>query len=347
MHFEYDYHKNYKLVNSKSFYKSKGITGLLNLGNKCFFNSIIQCLSNTLKLTDYLLSINPVSIPFNSDLSFSKTFIHLLQHIWESNQLLRPTAIVKSFSLKKDSFSSEQQDSHEFLLFFLDFLHTSLTYDIDISIVGIPTSSSDKLMLTFIDSWKHFFKNNYSFIIECFYGMTYNLINCSNCTFSDIVFEPFNTLSINIPQSDSTLSLCLDSFLTTSHIPSWNCEKCSKSGCDSSLSLWSLPNHLIIHLKRFTNESDKIYSKISFPIDDLNLTKYISSHKQDPNNYIYSLYAVNYHSGSTESGHYWSACKNLDNNWYSFDDGNTCLLNSNNIVTENAYILFYYRKFIS
>lgn len=85
---------------------------------------------------------------------------------------------------------------------------------------------------------------------------------------------------------------------------------------------------------------------IDFQIDNLNLTEYISKDKKDPNNYIYSLYAVNYHSGNSRSGHYFSCCKNLNNNWYLFNDGDVSKIENSNILSKDAYILFYYRKFI-
>ena len=54
--FVYDFYMHHELVLPKEQYNRKGLTGLCNLGNKCFINSIFQCLSNTLKLTDYFLS---------------------------------------------------------------------------------------------------------------------------------------------------------------------------------------------------------------------------------------------------------------------------------------------------
>ena len=106
---------------------------------------------------------------------------------------------------------------------------------------------------------------------------------------------------------------------------------------------------IIIQLKRFDNKGklNKISKQVEFPIDDLNLSQYISSDKNDPNNYIYSLYAVNYHTGSLNSGHYWSSCKNLDENWYLFNDGHVTKFNTDtDVMYKDAYLLFYSRKFI-
>lgn len=362
MDYVYDYHTNHQLIKKKETYTKKGLSGLVNLGNKCFLNSILQCLSNTLKLTDYFLS-NKFLEDDPENLNKKKeeyyiilSYFNLINNIWETNQLIKPKSFVENISkVVKKYFTLQQQDSHECLLYILDLLHNGLSYEIDVNIKGTVKNDTDILMKTSLESWKAFYEKKYSYIIELFNGMFYNRIKCNTCNHHENVFEPYNTLSIDIPDTTETVDIktCLDRTLNEiENIPSWVCNNCSNNGCSKGSKLWSIPNYLIIHLKRFNHNGNggngnKVFTPINFPIEDLNLTEYMSTDKNDPNNYIYSLYAVNYHSGGVSSGHYWSCCRNLDNNWYLFNDGHVSKFkNTKDLLTKDAYILFYYRKFI-
>lgn len=362
LEYDYDIHKHYNLSIKKEIYIGKGLCGLINLGNKCFLNSIFQCLSNTLKFTDYLLAckfkeddptlLNKRKVEYYLLMSY----LNLINNIWDENQLIRPKSFVENLSkFHPKYFTLQQQDSHECLLYIFDILHKSLSYEIEIEIKGDIKNDIDILVKKSLDVWKKFYENEYSVIIKNFNGMIINDIKCLKCNNSDQNFEPYNTLSISLPD-DSTISLddCLNNYFEQNEIvDTWKCEKCGNNGCTKNNKLWTIPDHLIIHLKRFKKEESeitKINSHVIFPLTNLNITKYISPNKQNKTNYIYDCYAINYHGGNINSGHYWSSCKNLDTNWYCFNDADVSKHSNESfesqLVTKDAYILFYQRKML-
>lgn len=355
--FKYDVHKHYQLKIKKDTYTSKGLCGLLNLGNKCFMNSILQCLSHTLKLTDYILSVDYKDDinKTNNEYYILHSYIILINNMWKENQLIRPKSFIENIGkFHKKYFNLQQQDSHECLLYILDLLHKGLSYEIDVEINGEIKNKSDILMKKYLDNWSTFYEKDYSFIIETFNGSLLNNIKCNSCNEISEIFEPYNNISLNVPETSSTLDDCLESYFGESSnesIDSWICEKCKNNGCVKHIKLWTLPNYIIITLKRFNESLNKNTSMIKFPLNNLDLTKYISKDKLDKNNYIYDCYAINYHTGNNcNNGHYYSACKNLDDNWYNFNDGDVSKYNqahlSQSLITEDAYILFYQRKCI-
>ena len=55
--FKYKTYIKLLIMNTEK-YKNKGLSGLTNLGNTCFINSCLQCMSNTKPFTKYFLNMH-------------------------------------------------------------------------------------------------------------------------------------------------------------------------------------------------------------------------------------------------------------------------------------------------
>ena len=77
---------------------------------------------------------------------------------------------------------------------------------------------------------------------------------------------------------------------------------------------------------------------MDFPIDDFTITAH------DGESFTYNLYGVVNHSGSLEGGHYIAYSRNAaSSDWYRYDDSDVTIASSSDVVTPNAYVLFYER----
>ncbi|KFP67207.1 Ubiquitin carboxyl-terminal hydrolase 31, partial [Cariama cristata] len=176
-----------------------------------------------------------------------------------------------------------------------------------------------------------------------------------------------------------TLSQCFQLYTKEEQLApddAWRCPHCKQLQQGSiTLSLWTLPDVLIIHLKRFRQEGDrrmKLQNMVKFPLSGLDMTPHVVKRSQsswslpshwspwrrpyglgrDPEDYIYDLYAVCNHHGTMQGGHYTgkypailSYCKNsVDGQWYCFDDSDVQQLSENEVCKQTAYILFYQRR---
>lgn len=104
------------------------------------------------------------------------------------------------------------------------------------------------------------------------------------------------------------------------------------------------PNVATFQFKRFDYNrifGGKITKQISYP-EILNLRPYMSESKGDPINY--KLFAVLVHLGSTSnSGHYFCYVRNSNQNWYLMDDARVSSTSLNQVLDQQAYMLFYVR----
>lgn len=169
----YNFHKNHDILLDKEFYLKKGLSGIINTGNKCYSNSILQCLSNTLKLTDYFLSkkyrADYVESNFRrkKECTFSVVYKNFLSNVWEFNELQKPNMFYEKILLFLPKYNNDRQhDSHEFLIDFLNVLHNSISYKIDVNITGDVQNETDRLMKTSLIQWKNMYQNDYSEIVK-------------------------------------------------------------------------------------------------------------------------------------------------------------------------------------
>lgn len=128
----------------------------------------------------------------------------------------------------------------------------------------------------------------------------------------------------------------------------WECDNCNnKVRAYKKTTIWIPSKILIIHIKRFINifidgnyKSKKISNLLKFPINDFDISPYMSETSKHP--HIYDLVAVSNQIGNLNGGHYYSYVKSItDNNWYNLDDDTVTAINESDIITNNAYLLFY------
>ncbi|KAK7506620.1 hypothetical protein BaRGS_00002095 [Batillaria attramentaria] len=131
----------------------------------------------------------------------------------------------------------------------------------------------------------------------------------------------------------------------------WLCPHCKKpqKGATKTLGLWSLPDILVLHLKRFKQTGmrrNKLNMLVNFPVDNLDMTTHVVQQGiQVRDDMVYDLIGVANHYGNMNGGHYTAFCKNtVDGTWRNFDDRRVQALASDQVVTKSAYILFYQRR---
>ncbi|CAD8044127.1 unnamed protein product [Paramecium primaurelia] len=188
---------------------AKGICGLSNLGNTCFMNSSLQCLSNVTELTEYMIyntflqDLNEKN-PLGTGGRLACNYAELLKDLYESTSTsVAPWNVKKVIGQQAPQFNGySQQDSQELLSYLLDGLHEDLNrikkkpYIPDIEYKG----QSDQ---EFADIyWENHKKRNDSKIIDLFTGQFKSRVECPECNFVSITFDPFVTISLPIPSKE-------------------------------------------------------------------------------------------------------------------------------------------------
>ena len=185
-----------------------GLVGLNNLGNTCYMNTGLQCLSNCELLTKYILGkyyekdINKTN-PIGSQGEIIDKYAKLITHIWYGNKnCLYPLQFKQAFGKVYQAFNDfRQQDSQEFISYLLDILHEDLNKVNNKPYIQEKDLSNDLSDEEIFKIKKDIYLcRNQSFIADLIYGFYKSTVfcpekNCNNITKS---FEPFNMITLSL-----------------------------------------------------------------------------------------------------------------------------------------------------
>ena len=340
-------------------YHGKGYTGLANLGNTCFINSCLQVLNHVYELNEHLLiqkihnriSTNPNTI---HEQGLVREWVELQEIMWSNNGAVSPNKFVHQIHqlarIKgKELFTGwAQNDMPEFLLFFIECIHTSISRNVKMKITGDQKNQTDIVALECYKMLQSVYKKEYSEVMDIFYAIYVSeIVSIDGKTIHSVKPEPFFILNLPIPDVSNTLTIydCFDLFTQSEVLTddnAWMNEKTNqRESVQKRILFWNFPKILIITFQRFSVLGrNKRQDLVTFPLEQLNLSKYVCGYHQDK--YVYDLMGICNHMGGVMGGHYTAFVKNSTNEWIHFNDvSHEKVEDPNQMITPMAYCLFY------
>lgn len=217
----------YAPPSQKSKMKVPGLCGLENLGNTCYMNSAIQCLSNTVPFADYIVSekfkseINDVN-PIGSHGKVIGALATTLRHMWEEGgaDVYSPTEFKKVIGEANGLYEGySQQDVRSFIECVLTELHDDVNRVRDKKYRESSDYKGEPIEEWAKESWGRSLERDDSFIVDMFTGQVLDSTCCPACGFKTVTFGNFNVNTVYIPNDEIKVTLAFNGLKGAKGLP--------------------------------------------------------------------------------------------------------------------------------
>ncbi|XP_038601129.1 ubiquitin carboxyl-terminal hydrolase 33 isoform X2 [Tachyglossus aculeatus] len=128
--------------------KTRGLTGLKNIGNTCYMNAALQALSNCPPLTQFFLDCGGL-VRTDKKPAICKSYLKLMTEVWHKSRpgSVVPTNLFQGIKTVNPAFRGySQQDAQEFLRCLMDLLHEELKEQVMELEENVPTVTPEESM---------------------------------------------------------------------------------------------------------------------------------------------------------------------------------------------------------
>ena len=192
--------------------KNLSLVGLMNIGNTCYMNSILQIFLNIQEIKDIFLNEREEEKFYEFIINKKKgngelilEFINLLKEKYIKNKkTITPKKFKEICGKYNETFKGfEHQDAHEFYTFLVDNLHEDTNIKSATKNFHVK-EESDTIDTTEIELsneyWANTIRNNASYIYGLFFGQLKSTLTCSECNKVKLKYENFSALELPIPE---------------------------------------------------------------------------------------------------------------------------------------------------
>lgn len=207
-----------------------GIVGLYNMGNTCYLNSSVQCLSHTPVFREYFTTkayLNDINTtnPIGYQGRLAQVSAVLINSLWKRfNQTtphyqkritapgsyapvnapaLTPKTFKEALGKCNELFAgNEQHDAQELLAFLLGGLSEDLNRIVEKPYIEAPDSDGRPDSELADIWWTNHLRREMSIIVSMFTGQYKSLLTCRSCKYESARFEPFTFLQLPLPEDD-------------------------------------------------------------------------------------------------------------------------------------------------